>query len=194
MVRASRIAATLAAVALAGVLLWAATYLERTETDGYWAAYGIVAAAGFVVALAQIRGRQGYPWLMLALVFLPVLAAAGWVLVATQPHGNWFRAHVLAWSGDLGIRGLVTELGTWVGILAFGIGYTLGLTLEPAPVRQVVDEPAYDRTVADEPVAAERREVVDEHAYDRTVADEPVAAERREVTDEEPVREAQPVR
>jgi hypothetical protein len=172
MVRASRIAATLAAVAIAGVLLWAATYLERTDTDGYWAAYGIVAAAGLVVALAQMRGRQGYPWLMLALVFLPVMVAAGWVLVAMQPHSNWFRAHALAWSGDMGIRGLVTELGTWLGVLAFGIGYTLGLALEPAPACEVVDEPAYDRTIADEPMAAERREV----------------------TDEQPVREAQPVR
>jgi hypothetical protein len=168
MYRASRVVATLAAAAVAGVLLWVATYFERNETYGYWAAYGIVAAAGLVVALAQIRGRTGNPPLMFLLVFLPVLVAAGWVLLAMQPHGNWFRAHVQAWSGDVGIRDVVKDLGTWLGVLAFGIGYTLGLVLEPAPAAVPVEEPApaamapgaYDRTATDEPLAAERREVV----------------------------------
>jgi len=168
MYRASRAVATLAAVGIAGVLLWAATHFERGETSGYWAAYGIVAAAGLVVALAQIRGRSGNPPLMLLLVFLPTLIAAGWVIVAMQPHGNWFRDHVLAWSGDMGIGDVVRDLGTWLGVLAFGIGYTLGLVFEPAPV--LVEEEAvapmapgaYDRQATDEPVAAERREVVTE--------------------------------
>ena len=169
MYRASRAVATLAAVGIAGVLLWAATHFERGETSGYWAAYGIVAAAGLVVALAQIRGRSGSPPLMLLLVFVPTLIAAGWVIVAMQPHGNWFRDHVLARSADMGIGDLVRDLGTWLGVLAFGIGYTLGLVFEPAPavveeavVEEEVAEPAYDRTATDEPVAAERREVVTE--------------------------------
>jgi len=164
MYRASRAVATLAAVGIAGVLLWAATYFERGETSGYWAAYGIVAAAGLVVALAQIRGRSGSPPLMLLLVFVPTLIAAGWVIMAMQPHGNWFRDHVLAWSGDMGIGDVVRDLGTWLGVLAFGIGYTLGLVFEPAPavVEDEVAEPAYDRTATDEPFAAERREVVTE--------------------------------
>jgi hypothetical protein len=59
-----------------------------------------------------------------------VLIAAGWVLVSAQPHGNWFRGHALAWSGDLGLRHVVEQVGTWLGVLAFGIGYALGLTLE----------------------------------------------------------------
>jgi hypothetical protein len=193
MYRASRVVATLAAAAIAGVLLWVATYLERGETYGYWAAYGIVAAAGLVLALAQIRGRSGNPPLMFLLVFLPVLVAAGWVLLAMQPHGNWFRSHVLAWSGDIGIRDLVKDLGTWLGVLAFGIGYTLGLVLEPPPAT-VVEEPAA------EPVA---RPAMAPGAYDRSAADEPVAAERREVaatgdgrvvTDDERAREAERVR
>ena len=179
MSRASRPVATLAAAAIAGVLLWAATYLERKETYGYWAAYGIVAAAGLVVGLAQMRGRRGNPPLMFALAFLPVLIAAGWVLLAMQPHGNWFRAHVLAWSGDLGIGDVVKDLGTWLGVLAFGIGYMLGLTLEPAPAAA----PARTREVVPAP-----------GAYDRTATDEPVAAERREVTQDGRVREAEPDR
>src|SRR5262245_39850970 len=188
MYRASRVVASLAAVGIAGVLLWGATYPERGATGGYWAAYGIVAAAGLVVALAQIRGRSGHPPLMFLLVFLPTLIAAGWVIVAMQPHGNWFRNHALAWSSDIGIGDLVRELGTWLGVLSFGIGYTLGLVFEPAPavVEEELVEPGYGRTAA----------------YDhRTAADEPMASERREVVTEdrrapeaEPAREAEQAR
>jgi hypothetical protein len=185
MYRASRAVATLAAVGIAGVLLWAATYFERGETYGYWAAYGIVAAAGLVVALAQIRGRSGNPPLMFLLVFVPTLIAAGWVIVAMQPHGNWFRDHVLSWSGDIGIGDLVHDLGTWLGVLAFGIGYTLGLVLEPAP--------APVETVEEQAVMAPG--AYDRGAYDRRAADEPTSAERREVVSEDGrVREADRVR
>src|SRR4051812_25382745 len=55
MIGASRAVATLGAALVAGVLLWAATHMERGENYGYWEAYGIVAAAGLVLALAQIR-------------------------------------------------------------------------------------------------------------------------------------------
>src|SRR4051812_40461627 len=179
MIRASRAVATLVAVLVGGVLLWLATHMERNENYGYWEAYGLVAAAGLLVALAQIRGRRGNPPLMFALAFLPVLVAAGWVLLAMQPHGNWFRGHVLSWSETAGIEYVVKALGTWLGVLAFGIGYTLGLTLEPAPAPapEVVAPPAHDRTAAD-----------------RRAADEPLTAERREVPEEERVREGQPVR
>jgi hypothetical protein len=203
MYRASRVVATLAAAAIAGVLLWVATYLERGETYGYWAAYGIVAAAGLVFALAQIRGRSGNPPLMFLLVFLPVLVAAGWVLLAMQPHSNWFRSHVLAWSSDIGIRDLVHDLGTWLGVLAFGIGYALGLVFEPAPaavVEERVARPAmapgaYDRTASDEPLTAERREVSstdgDRHVVTRTATTD---GDGRVVTDDERAREAQRAR
>jgi hypothetical protein len=200
---------SLLAAAAAGVLLWIAAQIDRGSNGGYWAAYGIVAAAGLVVGLAQIRGRNGHPPLMFLLVFLPVLVAAGWVLLAMQPHSNWFRSHVLAWSGDIGIRDLVHDLGTWLGVLAFGIGYTLGLVLEPAPARVVEEEPvgrpattpvAYDRTAADEPLTAERREVVTDDAGRRVVTDDGerrfVAddGEGRVVTDDARAREADRVR
>jgi hypothetical protein len=162
MIGASRAVATLGAAVIAGVLLWfAGAHVDRTHTSGYWAAYGIVAGAGLVFALAQMRGRRGNPPLMFALAFLPVLIMAGWVLLAMQPHGNWFRAHTLTWSENIGIGFIVKALGTWLGVLAFGIGYTLGLTLEPAPapVPEVVAPPAYDRTATDEPLTAERHEV-----------------------------------
>jgi hypothetical protein len=163
----SRAVATLLGAAAAGFLLWLAAQVGRTSTGGYWAAYGIVAGAGVVFALSQLRGRTGHPPGMFLFGFLPVLVVAGWVLLGLQPHSNWFQSHVLSWSRDLHIRGAVRDIGTWLGVLAFAIGYTFGAVLEPAPRRQrVVVEPAPDRAAAAEPVAAE-----------------PVAAERQDVGD-----------
>jgi hypothetical protein len=159
----SRAVATLLGAAVAGFLLWVAAQIGRGSTGGYWAAYGIVAGAGVVFALSQLRGRTGHPPGMFLFAFVPVLIVAGWVLLGMQPHGNWFRSHVLNWSGDMHIGDVVHDVGTWLGVLAFGIGYTLGAVLEPAPRRREVVAPAatHDRVAADEPVAAERREVTD---------------------------------
>jgi len=158
----TRAGATLLGAAAAGVLLWLAAQIGRGSAGGYWAAYGVVAAAGLVFALTQLRGRNGHPPGMFLGVFLPVLVVAGWVLIAMQPDDNWFRSHVLSWSGDVGIRDVVRDVGTWIGMLAFGIGYVLGAALEPMPRREeVVPPPAFDRTAADEPLTAERRETVE---------------------------------
>jgi hypothetical protein len=129
----TRALATLLGAAAAGVLLWVAAQVGRAHDGGYWAACGIVAGAGLVVALTQLRGRTGHPPAMLGLGVVPVLVVAGWVLIGVQPSGNWFRDHVLAWSGDIGVRGVVTDVGTWVGVLAFAVGYVVGLALEPRP-------------------------------------------------------------
>jgi len=158
----TRAGATLLGAAGAGALLWLAAQLGRQTNGSYWAAYALVAAAGLVFAVSQWRGRTGFPPGMLALGFLPVLIVAGWVLLAMQPDGNWFRAHVLSWSSDAHIDTVVHDVGIWIGVLAFAIGFTLGAALEPAPrvvEEEVVAPPAYDGAAADEPVAAERREV-----------------------------------
>ena len=159
----TRAMTTLLAAAGAGALLWLAAQVGRDSNGGYWAAAGLVACAGIVLAFAQLRGRNGNPPAMLGFGFLPVLVVAGWVLLAMQPDGNWFRSHVISWSGDIGVRDVVRDVGTWVGVLAFGIGYTLGLAFEPMPRHTTVVEPV-DTTAADEPVVAERREVVDRPA------------------------------
>ena len=165
----TRALATLLGAAAAGVLLWLAAQVGRHSTGGYWAAYGIIAGAGLIFAVSQSRrgngqrGRTGQPRGVFLFGFLPVLVVAGWVLLGVQPHSNWFRSHVLAWSGDMHIRGAVQDIGTWLGVLAFGIGYTFGAVFEPASRRRtVVAEPvppAHDPAVADEPVVAEGREV-----------------------------------
>ncbi len=177
----TRALSTLAGLAAAGALLWVAAQIGRDSTGGYWAAYAIVAAAGIVLALSQLRGRGGNPRAMLVLGFLPVLVVAGWVLIAMEPHGNWFRSHVLSWSGDIGVRDVVRDVGTWIGVLALAIGYTLGAALEPARKQRVV--PAYDPAVADEPVTAERREVLTDPVATDPAATETVVTEPVTTTD-----------
>jgi hypothetical protein len=192
----ARAGATLLGAAAAGVLLWLAAQIGRDSTGGYWAAYGVVAAAGLIFAVAQLRGRNGNPPAMLALAFLPVLVVGGWVLLALQPEGNWFKDHVLSWSGDIGILDVVQDVGTWIGVIAFGIGYTLGAALEPTPRRtEVVAPAAYDRTAADEPLTAERRETERREAAQRAVAQREAAqretAQRETAQRETAQREAE---
>jgi hypothetical protein len=160
----SRASVTLLGAAGAGFLLWVAAQNGQESTGRYWATIGIVAAAGMVFALSQVRGRMGHPASMFLLGLLPVLVVGGWVLIGMQPNSNWFRSQILSWSGHIGIRGTVQGVGTWAGVLAFAIGYMIGAVAEPAPRRRVIapaqaDTAAHDRVAADEPVAAERREI-----------------------------------
>jgi hypothetical protein len=127
---------TLLGAGAAGVLIWLATQIDDGSNAGYWAVYGLIAAAGLVMALSQILGgwtKWGWPRLSLnvfLLGFLPVLVAAGWVVIAHQPDPNWFRSHVLGWSDDIGILSLVRDLTEYVAVLAFGIGLVFGFTFD----------------------------------------------------------------
>ena len=132
----TRGAVTLIGAATAGLLIWLATQINDDSTGGYWAVYGLIAAAGLTMALSQLLGgwtKWGWPRLtanVFLLAFIPVLVAAGWVLLAHQPHGNWFRNHVLDWSSDIGILGLVRDLAEYVAVLAFGIGLVFGFSFD----------------------------------------------------------------
>jgi hypothetical protein len=127
---------TLLAAGLAGFLVWLATQVNGTSNGGYWAVYGLIAGAGLVMAFSQILGgwtKWGLPRLsvnVFLLAFVPVLVVAGWVILARQPDANWFRDHVNSWSSDMGVRGLVRDLGEYVGVLAFGIGLVFGFTFD----------------------------------------------------------------
>jgi hypothetical protein len=157
----NRAPATLLGAAAAGVLLWvAAAHVDRHTTGGYWATYAIVAGAGLVFGLSQLRGTGGHPPAMLLLGFLPVLVVAGWILLAMQPQPNWGVSHVRSWSSDIHILDVVDAVGTWVGVLAFGIGATFAAVLEPMRRRRVIAEPPVDGAAADEPTLTERREAV----------------------------------
>jgi hypothetical protein len=127
---------TLLGAAVAGLLVWLATQVNDSSNGGYWAVYGLLAAAGLTMAFSQILGgwtKWGWPRLSLnvfLLAFVPVLIAAGWVLVFGQPHSNWFRAHIRSWSGDISIDGLVRDLTEYAAVLGFGIGLVFGFTFD----------------------------------------------------------------
>ena len=135
----TRTTMTLIGAAVAGVLLWLATSVvgQRIDTNGdYWAAAVLLAAAGLAIALSQLLGgwtKWGWPRVSTSVflfAFLPVLVVAGWVLAAHQPDANWLRDHASEWAGDLGLDGLVEDLGRFFGVLAFGVGLIFGLTFD----------------------------------------------------------------
>jgi hypothetical protein len=143
---------TLVAVGVAGLLIWVAAQIDAGTTGGYWAAYAIIAGAGLTMALSQLLGgwtKWGWPQLsvnVLLIAFIPTLIAAGWVVVAHQPDGNWFRHHALSWSSDIGVLGVVRDLGEYVAVLAFGIGLVFGFSFDTSGPR--VAGPAEARRTA----------------------------------------------
>ena len=149
---------TLVGAGAAGLLIWISTQIGQGTLGGYWAVYGILAGAGLTMALSQLFGgwtKWGWPRSsggVFVIGFLPVLVTAGWVLLAGQPDANWFQRHTTSWSNDIAIDGLVDDLRTYLGVLAFGLGLVFGLTfdtsgpLPPPELRrhapEAVEEPA----------------------------------------------------
>ena len=158
MTASSRAFTTLVAAAIGGFGLWLVAHFDQGETGEYWAAMGVIAGAGLLFGIAQLRGRGGNPPAMFLVAFLPVLIAGGWVLLATEPHANWFRSHVRAWSGDMGIMDVVHYVGLQAGVVAFAIGLTFGLSWEPFGLFRRRRTTVVDETAADLPTVAERRE------------------------------------
>jgi hypothetical protein len=164
---------TLIGAALAGGLIWLATWIGPMESTGqYWAAMGCVAGAGLVMALSQLAGgwtKWGLPSAspsVFALAFVPALVAGGWILLAAQPEGSTARERILDWSTSIGITGLVSDLTTLVGAIAFGIGLVFGLVFDTTGPRYRDEVVEHDRRFADEPTTAERERVAaDDHEY-----------------------------
>ncbi|TMK71070.1 MAG: hypothetical protein E6G50_06240 [Actinobacteria bacterium] len=166
----TRATTTLIAAAVAGLLIWFATQINDHSRGGFWAVYGLIAGAGLVMALSQLLGgwtkwgspRLSAPFLLIA--FVPIAVASLWIVLAAEPGTAWVHRHVLAWSGDLHIRGLVNDLKEYVAVLAFGIGLVFGFSFDTTgPRRRVAPAAgrgaAVDRRASDEPVTAEREEV-----------------------------------
>jgi hypothetical protein len=172
---ATRGLTTAIAAGTAGLLLWLATHVGQQTTPRFWASMGIVAGAGLVVAAAQALGgwTKGLrlrlsPGTFL-IGFLPALVVAAWILMATQPGSGWHEGSIASWSSSLGVLNVVHDLGLWHGVLAFGLGLMLGLSLDTVPAG---DEVVVERTTAT--------------ALDRRAADEPVTAEREAALAAEP--------
>jgi hypothetical protein len=183
MIGVTRGISTLAGAAVAGVLLWFATQIGTQTSSEYWATYGLIAAAGLTMALSQILGgwtKWGWPRFsvgVFVLGFLPVLVTGLWLLLARQP-ADWMNTS--NWSRDLGIYGLVADLGNILPAIAIGIGLVFGLSFDTAgPRREVVEEEQVrDTAVADtrETRAADEPLTADRGAY----ADRPTADDDRE--------------
>jgi len=162
---ATRGLTTAVAAGVAGLLLWLATLVGVQSVTRFWESMGIVAAAGLVVALSQViggwtkgGGLRVSPTTFL-LAFLPVLVCVGWILMATQPGNGWHEGTVTSWSHSIGIMGLVHALGLWHGVLAFGFGLVLGMTLDTVPtpvVEPVRTTGTATEDAADDPLTAER--------------------------------------
>ena len=118
----TRGATTLIGVVVAGFLLWLATQIlpDRDDEGEYWAALGLMAAAGLTMALSQLLGgwtKWGWPRVsgkVFLLAFLPALILGGWVLAAGEPGDSWFGRHVGSWSEDIGIGGVVDDLSSMI--------------------------------------------------------------------------------
>jgi hypothetical protein len=163
----------------------------------------IVGGAGLVITLANHVGtwtkglRLRVSPSTFALAFLPVLVCVGWILLASQPGSGWQEGRIHHWSSAIGILGVVHSIGLWHGVLAFGFGVVLGLSLDgvpaPEPAPAVDSVQAYTgpgrpvtQPAADEPVAAERR-----YAARRTPAETPPATTTNETAQ---TREQAPTR
>jgi hypothetical protein len=188
----TRATLTLIGVAAVGVLLWFATQIigndPSTASAGeYWATFGVVAAAGLVIALSQLLGgwtKWGWPQIsgkVFLLGFLPALVAGGWILAAQEPGDAWLGRNIRNWSGDLGIEGLVSDLGLMIPAVAFAIGLVFGLTFDTTGPRSArtkgVPAAGAQRPVAtdDNGMAEDRRAQLDD---DVTTVDEQQPAPR----------------
>jgi hypothetical protein len=137
----TRATTTLIAAGVAGLLIWLATQINDHKVGGFWAVYGLIAGAGLVMALSQLLGgwtKWGVPRLAASfflIAFVPIAVAALWVVLAAEPSNEWFHRHVVSWSGDLHIRGLVNDLKEYVAVFAFGIGLVFGYSFDTSGPR-----------------------------------------------------------
>ena len=147
----TRATTTLIAAGVAGLLIWFATQINADHLGGFWAVYGLIAGAGLVMALSQLLGgwtKWGWPRVsgaFLLLAFVPIAIVSLWIVLAAEPGNGWFHRHVLSWSGDLHIRGLVDDLKTYVPVFAFGIGLVFGYSFDTTGPRRDVVGPATTR-------------------------------------------------
>jgi hypothetical protein len=196
----TRATTTLIAAGVAGLLIWFATQVNGDTVGGFWAEYGLIAGAGLVMALSQLLGgwtKWGWPRLAVSfflLAFVPIAVAALWVVLTAEPGNGWFHRHVLSWSGDLHIRGLVNDLQEYVAVFAFGIGLVFGYSFDTTgPIvrdRTPVAEPGDTATPTRRRGFFGRRTDVDGDGVPDRDADAPLTADRE--TDV-PTRDREPV-
>jgi hypothetical protein len=178
---------TLLGVGGAGLLIWLAQTFDLTSTNGFWAAMGLIAGAGLALGLSQLFGgwtKWGLPVMspgVFLLAFIPTAIVVGWILLATQPQGGWQQDRFVNWSSDLGITGLVNDLGTLPAALAMGLGIVFAFTFDTTGPRTreqhvelverdtVPDEDVHDYDTRKEVVPATTTTMTDVDDNDRTM-------------------------
>jgi hypothetical protein len=110
--------------------------------------------------------RVSVPFLLIA--FTPIAVVSLWIIMAAEPGNAWLHRHVVAWTGDIHLHGLVNDLQQYVALFAFGIGLVFGFSFDTTGPRRAVApaggrKAVRDRRAADEPLAAERDEVGTAH-------------------------------
>jgi hypothetical protein len=153
----TRATVTLIASATAGLLIWLATQIGQSSNGDYWAANGVIAAAGLVMALSQLLGgwtKWGWPRISLhvfLVAFVPVAIVVLWIVVFHQPHHGLGRNHIRNWSNDIGIEGFVRDFKGYVGVLAFGLGLVFGYSFDTTGpiVHRQSSEASAEPTVAE---------------------------------------------
>jgi hypothetical protein len=167
----TRATTTLVFSAVAGLLIWLATHISNDHIGGYWARVGLVAGAGRLMALSQLLGgwtKWGWPRLSIAVLttaFVPVAIVSLWIVLAGEPGSGWFHNHVLAWSRDIHVSGLVTDFLYYIPVLVFGTGLVFGFSFDTtgpvvrdrdATVNRDRETAPINGRGADAPVTAER--------------------------------------
>ena len=192
MVGLTRATITLIAAAVAGLLIWFATQIDDKSLGGFWAVYGLIAGAGLVMALSQLLGgwtKWGWPRLAITFLltaFVPIAFVSLWIVLAAEPGHGWFHRHVLSWSGDIHIRGLVNDVKEYVAVFAFGIGLVFGYSFDTAGPVVRGRGAVVDRRADTAPPAGRRRLLGRRRAAPTTTdgraADEPLTADREATT------------
>jgi hypothetical protein len=182
----TRATTTLIAAGVAGLLIWFATQIDDNTVGGFWAVYGLIAGAGLVMALSQLLGgwtKWGWPRLsgtFLLIAFVPIAIVSLWIILSAEPGNGWFHRHVLSWSNDLHVRGLVNDLKEYVPLFAFGIGLVFGYSFDTTGPRRDVVAPAETTTTRRRRGLFGRSRAVDTDVDGDGIpdADEPVTRDR----------------
>jgi hypothetical protein len=187
----TRATTTLIAGAAGGLLIWLATQINDKTVGGFWGVYGLIAGAGLVMALSQLLGgwtKWGWPRLAITFLltaFIPIAFVSLWIVLAAEPGNGWFHRHVVSWSSDIHIRGLVNDLKEYVAIFAFGIGLVFGYSFDTAGPAVRGRGVTVDRTGETAPPPRRRGLLGRRRSVTTTTngraADEPLTADRESV-------------
>jgi drug/metabolite transporter superfamily protein YnfA len=168
---------TLIGAAATLILVWIAALMQEHTTGGYWATYGLIAAAGLALALAPVIGgwtKWGWPRLsggVFLIGFVPTLIVSAWILLTTQPAQGWQHARLNSWSSDMGVLHFIHSVQPYKAVFALTVGLVFGFTFDTAGPRRAVEPAAVgEHPAADEPITRERSGFLHRRRRDRTLA------------------------